>query len=237
MKKVLLLLPIFLLIFSAHLNGQDFLEGYSVFSTQKPAYVTLNDGTEIEGKIKGAKWKKGLMHTIKFISDGSTDKEQISVEEIAFMYVAPQGFEKLVNSINNATTVNRWDRDLKADYLKDGYLYFEQVEAMVGNKKRTVLMQLINPHFSGNIRVYNDPFANETGGLGIAGMQVTGGYDKSFYVKKGEETANKLLKKQFKKLYDDYFGDCPEFTKTVDRPNWKEFAAYVAGYNSTCETK
>lgn len=238
MRNHLFLLVLSILLLVPNLDAQDFVEGYMAFSKSKPAYVTMKDGTEITGKIKGAKWKKGLMHTIKFITDGDNDKEQISAEDIAFMYVAPNGFEKLGNTLNNATTINRWDRDLNADYFKDGYLYFEQVEAMVGKKKRTVLMQLINPHFSGDIRVYNDPFANETGGIGVAGMQVTGGRDKSYYVKKGDEVATKLkVKKGFKSSFDEYFGDCPEMTKTVDKPNWKEFASYVAAYNETCSEK
>lgn len=238
MFRYLMFLLLVAITGSVTLHGQEFMEGYMAFSKRKPAYVTMKDDTEIVGKIKGAKWKKGLMHTIKFITDGENDKDKISAEDIAFMYVAPSGLEKLGVSLNNATTINRWDQDLNADYFKDGYIYFEQVEAMVGKNKRTVLMQILNPHFSGDIKVYNDPFANETGGIGVAGMQVTGGRDKSYYVKKGDQVATKVkLKKQFKKSFAEYFGDCDAFTKTVDRPEWRDFATYVAAYNEACSKK
>lgn len=236
-KPSLLLSMLLLLIFAQPATAQDFIEGFNGFSQKKPAYITLEDGTELVGRVKGAKWKKGLMHILKFVPEGSEEKEEISVEDIAFLYAAPSGFEKMLNTVNNATTINRWDRDLDADYLKEGYIYFEQVTAMVGKKKRTVLMQLINPHFSGKIRVYNDPISQETGGIGIAGMQVTGGYDKSFYVRKGDGEGSKLMKKKFKKLFDNYFGDCPEMAREITRPDWKEFATYVATYNSECGEK
>lgn len=238
MQKIqMIFLGMLLLIFATTtVNGQspDFLEGYNGFSKKKTAYVTLADGTEIEGLIKGAKWKKGLMHTIKFVAEKGAPKEPISADKIAFMYVAPSGLETMLNSINNATSVNRHGRDLNADYLKEGYLYFEQLEAIVAKKKRNVLMQLLNPHFAGKISIYNDPFANETNSMSVGPMKVTGGRDKSYYIRKGDGVAIRLKKKNFKKLFDEYFGDCPKIKKEVKRPEWRDLASYVAMYNEAC---
>ncbi|MCY7356918.1 MAG: hypothetical protein LH609_05510 [Rudanella sp.] len=51
--------------------------------------------------------------------------------------------------------------------------------------KREVLVQLVNPGFESRIRVYDDPFATETMGVGFVGVQLTGGMDKSFYLRAG----------------------------------------------------
>lgn len=97
-------------------------------------------------------------------------------------------------------------------------------------------MQLLNPHFNGSIKIYNDPFANETNGIGVAGFQVTGGHEKSYYIVKGDEVGFRLYKKKFKKAFEDLLGDCSA-VKISKKPDWKELAGYVATYNENCEGK
>ena len=33
------------------------------------------------------------------------------------------------------------------------------------------MLQLLNPHFSNKIRVYDDPFSRETASIGVAGIK------------------------------------------------------------------
>jgi hypothetical protein len=103
---------------------------------------------------------------------------------------------------------------------------------MIKKKSRILLMQLINPSFVGKIRVYTDPFARETAGLGVAGIQVTGGDEKSYYIKKGDNGAFRLEKKDFKESFKMVFEGCPEVVKKGGKkPDWKLFAEYVSEYN------
>ena len=47
------------LLASVTLNAQGFLPGFDRFSSKKIAYITLSDGTEIEGTIEDIDRKKG----------------------------------------------------------------------------------------------------------------------------------------------------------------------------------
>ena len=50
MKKfTIVILTFFVSILST--TAQNFMPGFDIFSHKKPAYVTLNDGTKIEGEI------------------------------------------------------------------------------------------------------------------------------------------------------------------------------------------
>jgi len=221
------------LLSTTSLQAQEFLSRFTGFSPNKIAYVTLTTGEELTGYVKGAKWKKGLMESIKFIKEKEDKKQEILATDIAFLYVQPSGLESALVGIDLMLNANKWG-DLEADYIKEGYLYFEQVTAKVGRKTRTVLMQLLNPHFNGEIRVYNDPFAKETGGLGVGGLKVTGGYEKSYYIVKGDAMGYRVYKKDFKKeAFNDLLAGC-DAVVVEKKPDWKELARYIAAYNTSC---
>ena len=94
---------------------------------------------------------------------------------------------------------------------------------------RVLLLQLLNPSFSSKIRVYSDPFAGETASVGIGGVKLAGGDEKSYYVKKEDKPAYKLKKKDFKADFDALFKDCSDMK--MDKVKWSEFAEYVFKYN------
>ena len=79
---------------------------------------------------------------------------------------------------------NIQDGDVNQSYLEDGYLYMEKSQVKIKKKTGAYMMQLMNPTFSGKIKVFNDPFAGETASIGVGGMKLAGGLAKSYYIKK-----------------------------------------------------
>jgi len=106
----------------------------------------------------------------------------------------------------------------------------------VKKKKRTMLMQLLNPHFASKVKVYHDPFARETTSVGVGGFTVAGGIDKSYYVQQGDEAAFRLKKKDYKKeQFGQMWKDCPAVAKQYGEDvDWDELVEHITAY-SECE--
>lgn len=218
------------------LSAQSFLQPFEGVSRKKPSYVTLKDGTELEGTIKSLDRKKGLIEEIKIEMDGK--KKKIAAEDIKHMYLPASNFAKLMNASEKVTDATKWESgDLDEEHLKNGYAYFEFAAVQIKKKKRDLLLQLVNPNFANGIRVYHDPFARETAGIGVAGIQVAGGLEKSYYVKKGDDVAIRLKKKDYDEQFKPFFGDCASVVKIAggDDPKWADFPKHTYEYNTNCK--
>ena len=101
---------------------------------------------------------------------------------------------------------------MNGDLIGNGYVYFEQSDVRIKKKTETLMLQLLNPHFSNKIRVYHDPLAKETASIGVGGIDVAGGLDKSYYVKT-DDVAVKLKKKDYDDEFPLYFKSCKALTK------------------------
>jgi hypothetical protein len=123
-------------------------------------------------------------------------------------------------------------KNTKAKEFDRELIYFFQ--EYLEDRKITALMQIVNPDFSSKIVVYNDPFAAETLGIGVAGIQITGGIDKSYYVKVGGKT-----KRFFKKDYDDdfktLFSSCPSLLEKYKSFAWRDFPQHLFFYDTECK--
>lgn len=217
------------LVAAGTVQAQEFARGAFSFSHKKPAYLTLADGTELEGRVKDIDRKKGL---IKFIKIEGTDgtKHKLLPEEVAEMYLAPSGLDNMTNALDKAYDVQRWDEDLDANKLKEGYVFFETIPVIVKKKERTMLMQLLNPATATEIRVYHDPFAKETMSAGVGGMTLAGGDAKSYYVKAGDAPAYRLFKKTYKDEFATLFAGCDEVLGADDAARWSGVQDHVNAY-------
>ncbi|NNE29343.1 MAG: hypothetical protein HKN16_06890 [Saprospiraceae bacterium] len=150
------------------------------------------------------------------------------------MYLPASGWDKMGSSLGFLSDASRWDNDdLDQDKIARGYVYIESSDVMVKKKRMQLLVQLLNPHFSQKIKVYHDPLAGETASIGIAGVKVAGGLDKSYYVKKeSAKAAVRLKKKDYSDEFRGFYSSC----KTVSKmePKWKEFATHVHAYATKC---
>jgi hypothetical protein len=231
-----LLIPVLLFFGLSSIFSQQLLMPTDMFSKKKPVYLTLQDGSEVEGTIKNISRKKGLIEEIEIkTTDGK--KEGFKAEEIKHMYLAPSGLEQLAKFMDIVGDAQKWtDETLNQDKLNDGYVYFELVEVEIKKDKVEKLqMQLLNPAFSKKFKVYYDPFANESASVGIGGVTVAGGDAKSYFVTKGDGPAYKLKKKDYKDEFASLWGDCESLMNTYgDAIKWREFTKHIIAY-SECE--
>lgn len=233
MKAILTLC--LLMVLSMDISAQRFLVAFDRFSDNKPSYITLTDGTELVGEVKDIDRKKGLIEEIT-IRDESKTKHKLKPEQISHMYLPPSGFSSFVSNYAFLTDVKNWDNDAYDQaHIADGYAYFEQSEVILKKKKSVMLMQLLNPSFSSNMKVYHDPFARETMSIGVGPMTVAGGDDKSYFVKTGNEPAYKLEKKDYRKRVKMVYKMCPNVLKELgDKPSWSDFEQHVYMTSQNC---
>ncbi|MFN8339716.1 MAG: hypothetical protein U0T36_11935 [Saprospiraceae bacterium] len=115
------------------------------------------------------------------------EKVKLKPEEVKHMsHSTKWRFDKLGRLNKTITNSEKWDDDhsAHAQHIKDGYVYFETTDVWIKKKKMTLLLQILNPGFARNIKVFFDPYAGETASFGFGGIKVAGGDAKSYYVKK-----------------------------------------------------
>jgi hypothetical protein len=239
MKKNVFILLIFTL-FTFDISAQKypgFIPAYERFSNKKVVYLMLKDNTKVEGTIKDLDRKKGLIEEIDIKPTGQKKSVTYSPEELQNAYLEPTALNKILKIDNQILRINKLGKyNINNDLVDKGYVYFESSLAQITKRKEDyVLLQLLNPTFTGRIRVFDDPLAQESMGLGIGGMTLVGGDEKSYYLKKDEEKAYRLRRA---KIDDDFlklFGDCPAVIKAAEgKIKWLDLNKYVYIYNTEC---
>lgn len=234
MKKFFLLTFVALLVAATTTTAQQFLRPFEMVSKSKPSYVTTESGQEIETTIEKLKRKKGLIKTL-MIEGKDGKKTEMPIEEVDFAYFPQSGWDKLAALEDMAShTIQNPDDEFDMGRIQEGYAYFEKVDVVVGKKTMPMLMQLVNPGTCTRLRVYHDPYAAETAGVALGGVTLTGGEDKSYYVSKDGAPAEKLEKKNFKKMFNVVMGDCKALVKKYDKIKWSDFEEMVFFYNAEC---
>lgn len=235
MKKRILLMVLLCFATGLSVTAQQLLKPFESVSHKKTTYITMDDGTEVQGTVKDLDRKKGLIEEIKIkTKDGK--KKVVPIDKINFTYLPQSGLDKLSKGLDFAYDVQQWDSGLyDQDRLKDGYAFFEKSQVMVKKKERTLLMQLLNPGTCSRLKVYHDPFARETMSLGVAGMTMAGGDDKSYYIRKDDGMAVRVMKKNYDEQFDTLFGDCAEIKEKYGEMRWKDFVDALTEYNTVCK--
>ncbi len=233
MKKSILLSLAILLCSLPSLKAQKFLKPFDSISKKKTSFITLENGEEIEGKVKKIKRaKKGLIKEVVVEVDG--EKTTYPVEEIKHAYFPQSGLDKFLKFDDFVTDATQWNESsYNADRLKDGYALFEKIDITIKGDDRKLLMQLLNPFPGNKIKVYHDPQAGEKGGMRVGGFKVTKSLESNYYVSKDGEIASRLRDKDYKKQFDDLFGDCRMVEKEYGKKkSWKKFDVTVFDYNN-----
>lgn len=232
------MITLLLLLFSLSAVAQTFAPPFQGFSRKKPAFITMNDGTEHTVTVKSLKFKKGLIDELKVEQSSSGKKVKLNPEDISHMYIAPSGLAKLDQAMDAMTDVTKMvDGDLDSGHLDDGYMYMESSNVQVKkNKTQYCMVQLMNPTFSGGVKVYNDPWSSESASVGIGGLTVAGGLEKSYYIKqKGEDLARRISKKEYKKEMEEIFTSCDAVVrKYASDPKWNEFEQFIFEISKEC---
>ncbi|MDH5398859.1 MAG: hypothetical protein OEX02_11975 [Cyclobacteriaceae bacterium] len=228
MKKLTVIVFVFTII--SNLSAQQLLSPSFRFSKKDISYVTLENGTEVKGTLNDIDRKKGLIKLIK-IEDGTGTVHKLKPGAVKYMYAMPSGFDKAMKAVNFLTDAQKWNNEkLSQDLLDQGYVYFETVNVKIKKKTMPMMMQLLNPTFSKSVKVYHDPFAKETVGVGVGGVTVAGGLAKSYYMMlDSDNAAYKIEKKQYKKSFPALWDKCSSLSQQSDI-NWNEFTDHVIGY-------
>ncbi len=231
MRKLFLSLLI-VSVFLTDAYAQKFLSPIGGFSRKKTTYLTLENGDDLKGMIKKIKYTKGLIEELK-LEDGDGKVHKLKSDDIKSGYFAQSGLDKVLKIVKYATDPAELERvGLDPTKLNQGYSYFEKTSVKIKKKEKVMMMQLMNPDFCTKIRVYHDPLAKETTSLN----PVKGGDAKSYYLKKGDEAAYKLTKKEYKKEFKAFWGSCDAVLSMVDgKPDWKDLAKHVAEYTKHCD--
>ncbi|RYU96674.1 hypothetical protein [Emticicia agri] len=237
MKKTALLLCLFAYT-TISASAQLFAPAFdfpSNVSGKKPAYLTMADGTKIEGTISTVTMKNGLISSINITPKGAGKKILLKADAIANIYVPLSDFAKLDNSINEAFNKHVLNKDVNADIIGEGYLYFEKAQVVKKDKVEELLLQLLNPSFSAKIKVYHFPLSVVTMSTEVKGVTITHDESKSYFIKVGDATAVKLNKRDYNEAYAALYKDCPTMlTKLKDNHRWSKFDEHLWVYHSEC---
>ncbi len=220
-----------ILISVESLKAQSFNKTFTGFSKKKPAYFEKQDGTKIEGYLMSAKKKDGLFETIK-IKKTTGEKIEINASSLSSMYLAPSAYATMENILIQDdeldTLKNQTNIDLSL--IKDGYVFFEKVPTILKDETAEVMLQLLNPHFSSRIRVYDNPFS-ENSMIAIGSISLMKGA-RSYYIRKtSDSSAYKLYSWDYAEKFPDLFGDSEEFmSSNKDNPIWVNLEKNIYDY-------
>ncbi len=212
--------------------AQNFIPAIERFSSKKEGFLVSAKGDTTKFFLDDLDRKKGLIVNVAGKTmDGK--KFEYKAEEIKFLALAPADFAKFAAFSEGTTSVVRAGKTDFKQLNRDLVFFYQEY---LTDKKRTVLVQLVNPGFDSHIRVYDDPFATQTAGVGVAGMQMTGGLDKSYYVNYNGKTF-RLYKSDYNKAFKEFFGTCPEVKSQYKNAAWRDFAEHLFFYEQNCNNK
>lgn len=233
--KNFIVMSILMVAAYAPLFGQNFLDDFKTYSKKKDAYLTLANGKEYKGTIAKLSFKKGLIKELVININGK--KKEFSPDDVKSIYVPALDLEKFGKAIEVSRDATKWDDDhsAHAEYIKEGYAFFESTEVIVKKKQQLLLLQLLNPGFANGIKVYSDPNTQESASMEVGGIKVAGGAKKSYYIKKGDAPAVKVTKGKFNDFEKTLFGDCSEiFEKFGQNLSWFDLERIVFHYSENC---
>jgi hypothetical protein len=209
--------------------SQSFLPAIERFSSKKEGFLVTAKGDTTKFFLDDLDRKKGL---IVNVAGKTTDgkKFEHKAEDIQFLALAPADFAKYAAFNEGMTSVARAGKTDFKQINRDLVFFYQEY---LVDKKRTVLVQLVNPGFDSQIRVYDDPFAAQTAGVGVAGVQMTGGLDKSYYVNHNGKTF-RLMKSDYDKKFKEFFGSCPDVKANYKNAAWRDFAEHLYLLEQKC---
>ncbi len=229
--KPILSLFIALLLSSAVANAQNFLPAFQHFSGKKPSYLILESGERVDFTVRKIKRKKGLIKWVKVRTLNDRKKAKYWASDVRELAVAPSNFAKMQAFRDGIESVMEKSKMNMSSYGELAHFYQETTT----KGGRTRLYQICNPGFDQKIRVYNDPRSKETSGVRAHGIKLTGGLDKSYYVKTGDAFI-KLHKRNYSRWYTEQFSDCEAMkTKYPKGGAWRDFNNHITFYDKNCQ--
>lgn len=201
----------------------------------KECTVKLVSGEEVTGKFLAGTLVNGYLSNFNIRSENG-EKVKFKPEDVARLSVKASKLAKLAMMTESASSIKEMTKTNFDEIANREYIVFET--AMRHNKAGKLrLMQLLNPGFDSQIKVFADPNAKETKGVSISGIQLSGGADKSYLFVKNDEKAVLVKKGSYKKNFDELYGDCPAMLQVFagEKVKWNDVAGHVFAYDQVCK--
>jgi len=225
-------------LITGNASGQGFVETVegaaldALFGNE--CVVNLASGEEITGKFTGGMYvTNGLTKITVKLENG--EKIKLVPEQIVSLRIKSSGLMKLSMISEAGSSIKMLANTDFNDIVNREWVVFET--AMTPKKTDTYrLLQLLNPGFSSKIKVFAEPGA-KTGGIGIGGLQITGGEDRAYLFVKGGEKAVRVKKGSYSDNFQELYADCPEMVAAFqgDKIKWDDVAMHVYAYDQTCK--
>lgn len=219
--------------------GQGFIEPMDPDNLSvlfgNPCTAMLASGEEIHGKFQGGALLNGYLGKVVIKLDNG-EKAKFNPDEPVSLRVKASKLAKLSMLAESASSIKEITDTDFSEIVNREYIIFET--ALKASKKdKARLLQLLNPGFDDKIRVYADPEANETIGVGIGDVKLTGGMDKSYLFVKGGDKAVKVKKGSYRKNFDELYSNCDKLMTSFgnDKIKWNDVAGHVFVYNQLCQ--
>lgn len=236
MKNLFVLIAIFTALTSF---GQGFIEGIEAddigLILGRPCVVSLASGEEVTGKISSAGLVSGYLNKITLKKEDG-EKLKLKPEDITRLIVKASKLAKLAMVAQSTSSIKEITSTNFEEIVNREYFIFET--AMRSNKKGNLrLMQLLNPGFDSQIKVFADPNAQETGGLKLGGLKIAGGEDKSYLFVVNDEKTVRVKKGSYKKNFEELYLNCPRMIEVFEgeKIKWDDVAGHVFVYDQTCK--
>jgi hypothetical protein len=240
MRSIYPFLFLFVLILTTPGYGQGFVneveeDGLSALFGN-PCTILLANGDKIAGKLSSGSGTNGYLSaiTIKLEND---EKVKLKAEDITRLTIKVSKFAKLTMVSESAESIKEMTKtDFNNIVKRDSVIYETAMQHTKGDKIR--LMQLLNPGFDSKLKVFADPNPNrETSGIGIAGVKLTGGIDKSYLFVQNSQKAILVKKGSYKKNFEELYKNCPAMVAgfTGEKIKWEDVAGHVFAYDQICK--
>ncbi|MBX2970471.1 MAG: hypothetical protein KF803_13965 [Cyclobacteriaceae bacterium] len=201
----------------------------------KECVVKLASGEEVTGKFLGGSMINGYLNNFNIRLENG-EKAKFKPEDVARLSVKASKLAKLAMMTESASSIKEMTKTNFDEIVNREYIVFET--AMRHNKASKLrLMQLLNPGFDSQIKVFADPNAKETMGVGVGGVKLTGGADKSYLFVQNDEKAVLVKKGSYKKNFDELYGNCPAMLQVFagEKVKWNDVAGHVFAYDHVCK--
>jgi len=211
--------------------AQRLLPVSNSFSAKKVAYIQTLEGSTIETVLTNIDRNNGLLKSLSF-TNKSGEEITLWVSDIKSAYLPSLDRDMSGTAYDFMKNEANWDnKSMRMDLINDAYTYFEQSEVEMGGKSRKMLLQLLNPTFSNDIKIFMDPWASKLSIKTLKENNMNAVEKMSFYVKDGSFPALKLNKGQYKDNFIALFGECQKMLTKKEKASWNDFEKHVYEYS------
>ncbi|GAB5527211.1 MAG: hypothetical protein Roseis2KO_50830 [Roseivirga sp.] len=221
-----------LLLFAlvSKVTAQEFLTPYNTFVSDRLAYVITQEGDSISGYLRSATEASGFIRRVSIL-DEFGNKRKFKAAQLQRFAIQPGAFAKIETVASNTSSLRRAIQTDFDEVLDREWLIYDSQEIPRRNGK-TGLLQLLNPGFDKQIKVYHHPNGSKSMPISIGNVRVVGGEDRTFLVVKDNQKPEIVRKAKYRKAFAKLFGDDTDFIRNWQRgAKFRDFAQHVAVYS------